>query len=468
MNPDIRKYSIKEKALIINLDPRIYGSFAEIGAGQEVAANFFKAGGSSGTIAQTMSAYDMTFSDARYGKAERYVSEHRLTKMMEKEYSLLLKRLGNKSNRKLFFSFANTIETISYGKNNQGHGWIGLRFQLEHDSEPNECVIHIFLHDRDNNMQQQAAGAIGTNLIFACFFLHRNPDGFIKSLTDEILPGRVEIDLFRLTGPDFDHIDNRLMALKLVKNDLSKAAMFGPDGTVMQPADALYNKNVLMLSGRFRPVTHVSIDMLKTGLEHFLKEPDVTENDVLVLADLTLNALSISGDIDEEDFLDRVDILCSLGETVLISSCYEYFDLIAYLSNFTKKKKIGIILGIYNLHGVFNNKYYTQLKGGLLESFGMLFGRNVKMFVYPALKENSNQVYSLKDFELPKEQIKLFEYLLENGKISPIEGANENVLNILSDEVLEKIRNNEEGWEKFVPGIVADMIKLKNLFGYIG
>ena len=305
---ELRQLSTKEKALQVNLSDDIYGSFAEIGAGQEVAANFFKAGGASGTIAKTMSAYDMSFSDAIYGQSERYVSEPRLLKMLQKEYRLLSERLPHRAPNTRFFAFANTVEALNYERTNQPHGWVGVRFQGTPGEDYNECIIHVKMHDNDALLQQHALGVVGVNLIFACFFL-RDVDDFLHSLLDELAFGRVEIDMFRITGPDFKHVDNRLMSLKLVKNGMTQAAMFGSDGNVLQPSEALYKKNVLMLRGRFRPVTHVNVDMLLAARRQFKKEPDVDKDKIVVLTELTLADLSEEGHIDEKDFLNRVDII---------------------------------------------------------------------------------------------------------------------------------------------------------------
>jgi hypothetical protein len=210
----------KQKALAINLDPKIYGSFAEIGAGQDVAANFFKAGASSGTIAKTMSAYDMTFSDAIYGvqQVKRYVSEQRLISMLDHEYSLLIERLAaQRGNSTTFFAFSDTISALNYHKTNQGHGWMGVRFQLEPNGKFNDVVLHVKLLDNDNNLQQQAAGILGVNLMYACFYFYENPLVFLLSLMDDLSKDRIQIDMIRFEGPNFAKVDNRLMSLHLVK-----------------------------------------------------------------------------------------------------------------------------------------------------------------------------------------------------------------------------------------------------------
>ena len=456
----------QEKALRINLHKEIYGSFAEIGAGQEVAANFFKVGGASGTVAKTMSAYDMKFSDAIYGVCERYVCEDRLINMLDHEYPLLPERLPHLIEKTRFFAYADTMEALNYERTNQGQGWVGLRFQKKPNSEPNDCVIHVKMLDNDPLLQQYAIGVVGVNMIYACMMME-DAEEIMMSLVDG-LARRIEIDMFRLSGPDYEQVDNRLMALKLVKNGLTRAAMFGPDGEVMQPSEALYKKNVLVLRGRFRPVTHVNVDMLLAARRYFKKEPDVDKKKMVVLTELTLNDLSSGGSIDEKDFLYRADIICSLGQTVLISNYFEYYRVAEYLSKITRGKKIGIILGIYALQKVFEEKTYQNLRGGIMESFAALFGNNVKLYIYPALKHGSDELFTLKDFEegLPHSLKGLFRYLLDNNKLEDIENAHTENLHIISDNVLDMIRHGERGWEKYVPHKVEEAIKEHGLFDY--
>lgn len=466
MEEEVKKLTTQEKALRINLSKAIYGSFAEIGAGQEVAANFFKVGGASGTIAKTMSAYDMKFSDAIYGQGDRYVCEDRLIRMLNHEFILLPERLPHRLKDTRFFAFADTVEVLNFERTNQGHGWIGLRFQKKPEGPSNDCVIHVKMHDNDPLQQQLSLGIVGVNLIYACVFMH-DLEKMIVSLLDGLTTKRIEIDMFRLDGPDFKHVDNRLMALKLVKNGLTKAAMFGPDGNVMQPSEALYKKNVLVLRGRFRPVTHVNADMLLTSRRRFRSEPDVDRTKMMVITELTLNDLSPDGKIDERDYLHRVDIICSLGQNVMISNYFEYYRLVDYLSKITKGKKIGLILGIYALQKIFEEKTYENIRGGILECFASLFGSNVKLYIYPALRSD-NSLFTLKDFEstLPGNLKSLFRFVMDNNKMEDIHDANTHNLNIISDNVLAMIRKGEPGWEKFVPHKVAEAIKEQGLFDY--
>jgi hypothetical protein len=458
----------RQKALQINLNPQTYGSFAEIGAGQEVAALFFKAGAASGTIAKTISAYDMTFSDAIYGSEEsgRYVCESRLIKMLSREYTLLEKRLkGVRPADTLFFAFANTLVALNYNKTNEGHGWIGVRFQLRPASEPNDVIIHVRMLDNDSALQQQAIGIIGVNLVYGCFYHHQNPEKLLTSLVDHLGTERIEIDMMRVTGPDFKNVDNRLISLQLVKNSLTHAALFDPHGNVLQPSEVFYKKNILLLRGRFRPITKVNTDMLKSGEEQFKNENSVDPNNIISVSELTLSNLRNEGEINERDFLDRAELLCSLGQTVLISDYHEYYRLVSYLSRFTKQK-IGIIIGILNLAEIFNEKYYANLKGGILEAFATLFSRNVKIYVYPSRDQKTYEYLNCTNFHLSPKLKDLYEYLLVNDKLEDIKEVRLEYLSIISDNVLEMIKKGEKGWEIMVPELVAVAIKEKKLFSY--
>lgn len=461
----------KQKALAINLDPQIYGSFAEIGAGQDVAANFFKAGASSGTIAKTMSAYDMTFSDAIYGaqQKKRYVSEDRLLSMLDHEYQLLIERLATlKGDQTTFFAFSDTVSALNYNKTNEGHGWMGVRFQHEPNSAPNDVVLHVKLLDNNANRQQHAIGVLGVNLIYACYYYRQMPLIFLLSLMDNIERDRIQIDMIRFEGPVFEKVDNRLMSLHLVRYGFSDAALFGPDGENRQPSEMLYKKHIVVLRGRFRPLINVHLDMLRTGVKQFLEEPDVDKENVVVISELTLQGLKErdadeKAEIDEKDFLDRVDVLCSLGQTVMISNFQRHYKLVAYLSSITRLK-IGMVLGYPNLEYIFSQEHYSDLPGGILESFATLFSRKVKLFIYPTLRDGV--IYNCSKFAPPPHLIDLFRYLIANDKIEDILDYDESNLHVQTDAVLQQIKNSTKGWEKCVPVEVSTMIKERRLFGY--
>ncbi|MDX2189277.1 MAG: TonB-dependent receptor [Bacteroidota bacterium] len=461
---------VKQKALQINLDKKTYGSFAEIGAGQEVAAHFFKAGAASMTVAKTMSAYDMTFSDAIYGAEEsgRYVVESRLLKMLAKEYSLLEIRLNEKRGADThFFSYANTLTTISYDKTRLGHGWMGVRFQLHPLSEPNECIIHFNLLDNDAILQQHAVGVLGVNLIFACLYRHENPEDLILTLMEELANDRVEIDMFRIEGPDFKHIDNRLTSLLLVKHKFTPAALFNPEGQVLQASDFFYKKDIIAYRGRFRPFTLVNKDMYEKGIDQFEAEEHVDKDNLVKVAELTLHNLqsaSESKEINLKDFLDRADLLCSQGYTVLVSDYQGYYRLAGYFSTFTKRH-IGIILGMFNLVDIFNEDFYKKLPGGILGAFSSLFAPNVKLYVYP-IKRKDGTFWNCHNFEAPANLKYLYQHLIENNKIEDISNYDESILDITSDNVYKMISEGQPNWEHLVPEEVAKVIKSQKLFGY--
>lgn len=463
---DLRRLTTEEKALKINLTDDIYGCFAEIGAGQEVAANFFKAGGSSGTIAHTQSAYDMKVSDSMYGKAKRYVAEDRLMTMLKTEYDTLKTRLPEKFKESRFFAFCNTVESLNYHKTNQGQGWVGLRFQLTPEAEANDVILHIKMHDISHKAQQQAIGILGVNLIHASYFHHDDLDEFLAKLVHRLPRDRMEIDMLRVSGPDFENVDNRILALNLVKKGMTDATMFDLAGFVLQPATALYKKDILLMRGRFRPVTKVHIDMIEKGKKQFVEEEGVDKEKVRVIFELTLKDLTADGKISDKDFVDRAELLGTLGYTVMISNYLKHYKMVDYLSNIAKGRKIGVIVGIYNLHTIFDEKYYDTLRGGLLEAFGRGFGHNMKMFVYPANNVETGGVYSLEHFDINDNLKGLLQYMKDNNKLEAFKEFDPKLLHIMSDDVLSKIKVKSKNWEEDVPGEVVNAIKYYELFGY--
>ena len=460
------KLTTEEKALKINLTKDIYGCFAEIGAGQEVVANFFRAGGSSGTIAFSQSAYDMKVSDSMYGEASRYVCEERLVTMLETEFETMKFRLPEKYKESRFFAFCNTVESLNYHKTNQGHGWVGVRFQLNLESKPNDIILHIKMHDISHKAQQESLGILGVNLIHAAYFYNNDLDLFLDNLVHRLPRDRMEIDMLRVSGPDFEYTDNRIIALNLVKRGMTDATMFDLCGNVLQPATALYKRNILLMRGRFRPVTKVHIDMIETGLELFLKEEEVEEENVSVIFELTLKDLTADGKILDKDFVDRAELLGSLGYTVMISNYLKHYKMVDYLASIAKEKKMGVILGVYNLHSIFDERYYDNLPGGVLEAFGRGFGHNVKLFVYPATDVDSGELYSLNNLRIPKHLNGLLQYMHDNNKLEAIESYNPKLLSIMSDDVLSKIKANATHWEDDLPEEVVKAIKYYELFGF--
>lgn len=456
------------KALQINLDPSKYGTFAEIGAGQEVARWFFRVGGAAGTIAKSMSAYDAVVSDAIYGHADRYVSRQRLQTMLDHEYVLMVERLNAKRGATTkFFVFADTVTARSFKSYDECHGWMGLRFQSEPRAEPSEIIIHVRMLDRENLQQQEALGIMGVNLVHGALYLHNHLPELLDSLMDSLTLERVEVDMIKVSGPAFGKVDNRLISLQLVERGLANAAMFTADGEVVQAAEVLYKKNILVERGSFRPVTRTTLDMLSSAQAMFVREPQVNHENVVVLMEMTMKNLTTASGIDHKDFLDRVDVLGTLGKTVLISNYGEYHRLAAYLFRYTKEM-IGLVMGLPSLRDVFQEKYYTDLEGGILESFGRLFKNNLKLYVYPQLDAATGAIVTAGNLQVQPNLRHLHHHLMENKFIEPIHDYDATALPIYSVEVLARMVSGDPTWELMVPPEVARIIKDRKLLGYTG
>jgi hypothetical protein len=455
-----------QKALRVNLDKSAYGTFAEIGAGQEVARWFFRVGGASGTIAKTISAYDMQVSDAIYGKCERYVGRQRLQTMLDHEYGLILERLREKRGADTrFFAFAETVAAQGFIHRDECHGWMGMRFQSAPGAEPSQIILHVRMLDKENLLQQEALGIIGVNLLYGAYYHAQDPEVFIQSLLDDLTPERIEVDMIKFSGFAFAKVDNRLMSLQLVQRGLTKAAMFTADGEVVNAAEMLYKKPILVERGSFRPVTKVTIDMLNCAQAQFVQEPGVEGEETLVLMEMTLKNLTDGGAIDHRDFLDRVDILSALGKTVLISNYAEFHRLASYLFRFTKKK-IGIVMGVPTLREIFDEKYYADLEGGILESFGRMFKNDLKLYVYPLQEQKTGAVITSGNLRVAPNLRHLYAYLLENRYIESLKDIDEKCLPILSRTALSKLKSGDASWEEMVPPEVAKIIKERRLLGY--
>jgi hypothetical protein len=464
MTPEM-EIGTDEKALEMNLDPTKYGTFAEIGAGQEVARRFFRVGGAAGTIAKTMSAYDMTFSDAIYGPAERYVSRLRLKTMLDHEYNLLIERLDQKFGaEKTFFVFADTVAARSFKERNESHGWLGVRFQSEPRGQPSQTIIHVRLLDGTHVEQQEALGVIGINLLYGAFY-HRQPEELIASLPENLAPGRIEVDMIKFSGPVFQHVDNRLMSLQLVSRGLTDAVMFKADGDTVQPAEVLYKKAILVERGNFRPVTYATNDMLDGARRVFLEHCDCSEDDVVVLMEMTLENLLADGQVDHADFLARVDILGALGRTVLISRFREYYRLAGYLFRYTNRA-IGLVMGVPSLIEILNQKYYTNLEGGILEALGRMFKGGLKLYVYPMIDEATGKIVTATQIDVAPNLRSLFRYLIDNQYVQEITDYHPEYLRIHPPDVLTKLQSHDSRWEQMVPPEVARIIKKREFFGY--
>lgn len=456
-----------QKTLTVNLDERIYGTFAEIGAGQEVARHFFKVGAAVGTIAKTMSAYDKYYSDAIYGTEEsgRYVCESRLYKMLDHEYDLIEERLAHKRPNTTFFVFADTVAAINYSRTISGNGWLGIRFQTRPDGPANDLVIHVKMLDNDYQLQQSAIGVLGVNLIYACFYFNDNPDLLVESLMDG-LKERIIIDMIRLTGPDFSEVDNRLLSLLLVKHGLTEVAIFGPDGKSMHASEFLYKKSVMVVRGNYRPPTLVSMDVFEASYEQFKNEEEVQADRSFLLAELTLDNLMVDGKIDTQDFLDRAEALCAIDQTVIISNCGNHQKLINYLSDF-KIINLGLVIGVRELMEIINQKYYQNLDGRLLVAFGELFTRNIKIYAYPILQKEEGVILTGNNLPVPEGIKFLYQYLIDSEHIVEVENYNPDLLHIYPYKVLELIEAGDvDAWSKMVPNALVNRIIDKNLFAH--
>lgn len=464
----------KQKALDINLNPKIYGSFAEIGAGQETVRFFYRAGAASGTVAKAMSAYDKEMSDSIYGIEEnkRYVTQARLKKMLDHEIDLMRERLTQDNYKdKAFFTYANTVTTIDYSKKNEGHGWVGIRFKLNvEDEKANEIILHVKFKENSAQLQQETLGVLGVNLIYGAYNYYDNPRRLINSLYDTLDKDQLEIDMINFRGPQFKYVDNRLMSLQLVKNGMTDVVVFNSEGKNILPADLLYKKNIFAIRGSFRPFMNVNMDMFEGGLEVFNQEEGVSKDNTEILFEITLSNLMASGkegQLNERDFLDRADIIGKLGYNVIISNFSEYYKLTDYFTKFTRNKtKIGLAMGVNNLLEIFNEQYYEKLPGGIMEAFGKLFKKDVKIYLYPYLDKEKDILLTSKNLKVSDNLHELYKYFLYNGRIEDILNYNKDYLHSYSRKILEKIALAESGWESECPEGVADLIKERGMFGY--
>jgi len=454
-----------KKALQINLDAKKYGTFVEIGAGQEVARRFFRVGGAAGTIAKTMSAYDMTFSDAIYGPTDRYVSRVRLQTMLDREYDLLLERLNEKlGSERTFFVFADTVAARSFKQHNESHGWLGVRFQAEKRGDPSQIIIHVRMLDETNVDQQEALGVIGVNLLYGAFYYHE-PEKLISSLQENLAWGKIEVDMIKFSGSAFCNIDNRLMSLQLVSQGLTNAVMFTADGETVQPAEVFHKKAILVERGSFRPVTYATNDMLDGARRVILAQSGCSEQDLIVLMEMTLQNLLAEGQLNHADFLARVDILGALGRTVLVSKFGEYYRLAGYLSRYTNRM-IGLVMGVPSLMEIFDEKYYLNLEGGILEALGRMFKGELKLYVYPMIDEGTGKIVTAKQLEVAPNLRSLFQYLIDNQFIEEIAHYHAEYLRIYPADALAKLQRGDSGWERMVPPEVVQIIKEREFFGY--
>lgn len=466
LTPERPRLSTHQKALSVNLDAVRYGTFAEIGAGQEVARWFFKVGGASGTISKSISAYDMTVSDAIYGRCQRYVSRERLERMLDYEHRLNVERLGaSRGDTTAFFTFANTVSALNFKGTNECHGWMGVRYQAFPGDADNQIILHVRMLDKENSLQQEVLGIVGVNLLYAAFFLHHTPNLMLESLLDNLSIERIEVDMVDFSGIEFRRVDNRVMSLKLVQLGLSGAAMFGPKGEVLQPSEVLRKKPILVERGSFRPVTKVNIDMIESAHKQFALEPEVKDEEIVELMEITMRNLLSAGDIDLRDFLARADLLATAGRIVLISDYFEYYRLAAYLGRYTSEP-IAVTMGVSSLKDLFTEQYYSGLEGGILEAFGRLFTKNLRIYVYPLLDQATQELVTSENISMPDELKNLYRHLVDRGRIRQLDNFDRSVLHIFSRDVLRRIKEHDASWEEMVPREIAETIKARRFFGW--
>jgi len=462
-----QKLNARQKALEINLDPMLYGTLAEIGAGQEVARHFFQAGGAAGTVAKTMCAYDMTVSDTIYGNCGRYVSQERLLGMLGHEYELLIERLTARAGETRFFAYANTVQARSFKGDNDCHGWMGVRFQHAPLALFSQVIVHVRMLDRENLQQQEALGIIGVNLLYAAFRYPEDRESFISTLMQDLSTARIEIDMIAVEGPGFAGADSRLYCLELVKHGFCQAVLFDSKGRPQRAADSLYKKNVLVLRGSFRPPTLLNLDMLRCGLQKFRASLPPQEQDRIVeLPEISMSALIERGAVDNQDFLARVDLLAALSHGVLISNCESYAELSGYLVACCRKQ-VAFVLVSYSLEDLFNEKKAEGQADGLFGALGRLFGQGTQLYVYPAAEdEQAGQWHTLADVRVAKHWSGLLHFLVNNGYIEELTGFDPDLCGIWSREVLRMIQKGDPGWAARVPRIVAERVAAGALFGY--
>jgi hypothetical protein len=457
-----------DKALRINLDPTRYGTFAEIGAGQEVVRWFFRVGGAAGTIAKSISAYDMAVSDAIYGPTERYVSRARLESMLEHEYTLNRTRLASlRGAGTAFFAFADTVAAKSYRGTNECHGWMGVKFQAHPGDDESRILIHVRMLDRESAAQQEALGMVGVNLIHGACFQSHQPEALVESLIDGLDTRRIEIDMVEFSGVEFRHVDNRLMSMKLVELGLSAVAMFGSDGKVLQPSEALYKKHVLLARGSFRPVCHSHLDILRSAGERFTRDlGEAGSPPVLELAELTMRNLRGDRDeVDRTDFLARADMLAAVGKTVLISDYFEFHRLSSYVSRCTKQRS-AFVIGAGTLSEIFDERSSAALDGGILEAAGRLFRNDLTLYVYPLCDAGSGQLTTVENYPIAPHLRGLYDHLVARGAIRQLDNYDSRYLPIFSRDVLERLGRGDPSFEDAVPSEVARVIRERGLLGW--
>ncbi len=449
----MRTKTTQEKALDINLDSLFYGSFAEIGAGQEVARQFFQAGRASQTIALTISAYDMTFSDIIYGKEKsgRYVCKPRLEKMLDKEYSKVVTRLTEeRGDKTCFFSFADTVSTGS-----KNHGWLGVRFQAKPNAEPQTVLFHVRLLDKHRLQQQETLSRLGVNLMYSCFYERKNSDDFLAGLFDQIKDESIAIDIIEFSGEEFKKYDPVLFHLKLVHQGWSEAILVDENGVLQNPGDYLYNKPLMIQRGAYNPVTNTHLDIFKRGLEHFKKEFNLKSGDVLGFFEFILDNRIKGSKLTPEDSLRRIHMINALGIPALVTRFTLFYQVKEWV-RLTTPKPLAIVISAAYLEKLFDVNFYLDLSGSLLEGLGKLLGRYSRIYIYP---HKTSEICIMTKSFFPKPDVKnIFMHFIENKNIQDIAGCDEINEFIHSDDVNKLIKKKDNSWKKLVPEKIHSLI----------
>jgi hypothetical protein len=385
--PPAQKLDTHHKALMLNLDASAFGSFAEIGAGQEVAHWFFVVGGASGTVAKTISAYDKEVSDDLYGSGSRYVSRQRLEAMLDKEWTQLLAQLNeSRGPQTRFFSFVDTVSTRNYAGTNDAHGWVGLRFQTQPDGPPNDILLHINMRDPANVLQQEAIGILGVNLIYGAFYELQTVDTFLAGLAQDVVRDRIEIDYVDFRGGAFEGWDHRALLAHLVSVGFAEAVFLSANGVIVPPAEALYKKAVVLAPGYFSHLdaahSQVHMRLLGTGIRELHKE--LGESKAPPAGFFCLTAAPVAPSEAGEDIPDlrhRIETLLAAGGDVLLFRQRELYHMTALVHRYTQAP-VRFVAGLSLIIRAFED-VYGNLEGSLLEALARLFAQNARIYAYP-------------------------------------------------------------------------------------
>ena len=449
----------QEKAFEINMDKGVYGTFAEIGAGQETANWFFRSSGASGTVAKTISAYDMTVSDTLYGQARRYVSEERLKQMMDYEYSQLINRLGEQRGQNTcFFSFCNTVKAKGYRDNGPWSAWIGVRFQLRPGLPASDFVMHVRLLVPDHDVQMRILGVLGVNLLYALFYKRDRMEEFVKCVGDNVDREFYEIDFMRFSGHGFSMFDNRILALELVRAGLSEATLLCPDGTVAQPADFLYKRPIVLMRGSFRPLCDIHLEMMDSVRHKFLESiPAEQQERVVDICEISLSNLLRGEQVDLLEFLDRVEALAAEGKTVMVTSIGRFHRITKLLSQYTKEP-VAIALSIGLLNEIFKDKW-ADTPGGILATMGQIFVNKTKFYVTPWINRSTGEFVTAGTYKAPDKYHYLYRHLRENGCIVEVPYFNQKLLFQTPRDIIRMIKTGDEKWQEYVPASAVRMVE---------